>query len=37
MNVALIKVAIWTDLENLDKDNAKEIPLVYNTNSSSLK
>lgn len=37
MNVALIKVAIWTDLENLEKDNVTEIPLVYNTNSSSLQ
>lgn len=31
MNAALIKVAIWTDLENLEKDNSTEIPLVYNT------
>lgn len=30
-NAALIKVAIWTDFKNLEKDNATEIPLVYNT------
>lgn len=30
-NAALIKVVIWTDFKNLEKDNATEILLVYNT------